>query len=992
MKKIVYLLLLHVAALQAQDPMIPRNLPTPTAAELGKYGDIPVSYYTGRANVSIPLWQTSVRGVDLNIALTYETGGLLTNRLPGWMGHGWSLLAGGVITRVVNGEPDEVDYAHTVYSTFQNYFHFYGFLAEHIDNTELITNPNLMQGDTKADVFYFNFMGHTGRFLLGHDGKWKVDSESNLTVLFDYNNSSNYITPFYPTYPANQIQQSHAIKGFTLIDENGTQYVFGGNQSAIDYTIDLFHTSNNEQNNSWMASGWYLTEVRDRLGNMLYSFDYERGKFIVQLCHGYYSIGNPDNTFKYVATLNSPVYIKSIQTLTGDSIAFTKKSAYPMSIASREIYTPSMYDAEGNRTLVYIDMIRRGGSFFYLQSNKTQLTPYQNNSSVSKLEDPLSAMDLALIDKMIVFHGRLHSPASRSFYQFSYDIGKRIFLSNVSVSSNTGQYSFLYKNANQLPQDYLTPQIDHWGYYNGSGGSIGLFGRYPDEAFITNAVTGQQLLTFSSGYREPDTICSQYGMLTDIIYPTGGRTHFEYEQNRYAQCQRGNRNDTSGVAGGVRVKSIEERTSQSGGILLRKRTFSYTDPSGHPTGQLYALPRYEWQWNGFIYKRSCSIVPLSNSFGSHIGYSYVIEREDDGTKNGYDYYNFSDEEDDAFIVTGMTQGVESPFDCFSERSYKLGKLKSKTTYDSQNHIMAETKYTYRADQATMDDQFVYMSNASNIMRNEYENVKTGGIYKLFYPKYDVSTIIQKTRYGVGLVSDTTIFTMKDVTKSIMDIASAQANYRFCTSEMTKRGSAKQTKVYSRVQNLTQGYFPITSVTEKKDAFIVKRDSTYYSCFGGKYLPAAEIRAWRGLHKDTLALYHSYTPTGLVDSYTEKGKPKTKLYWNGNDQLIARVTGNIDFSQIQCAELTADVELNTGAPPLAATTIRNALTYNGQSIFDVPNVEAEYCVYDTSGHLFCVTKGNGQTTFYKYDRHGRLTEVRDKDYHLLHTFQYNYINH
>ena len=31
------------------------DIPTPNAAELGRYGDVPVSYFTGNADISIPL-------------------------------------------------------------------------------------------------------------------------------------------------------------------------------------------------------------------------------------------------------------------------------------------------------------------------------------------------------------------------------------------------------------------------------------------------------------------------------------------------------------------------------------------------------------------------------------------------------------------------------------------------------------------------------------------------------------------------------------------------------------------------------------------------------------------------------------------------------------------------------------------------------------------------------------------------------------------------
>ena len=36
------------------------DVPTPTASSLGTYGDIGISYFTGRPNISVPLYNTSI--------------------------------------------------------------------------------------------------------------------------------------------------------------------------------------------------------------------------------------------------------------------------------------------------------------------------------------------------------------------------------------------------------------------------------------------------------------------------------------------------------------------------------------------------------------------------------------------------------------------------------------------------------------------------------------------------------------------------------------------------------------------------------------------------------------------------------------------------------------------------------------------------------------------------------------------------------------------
>lgn len=45
----------------------PANVPAPNAASLGRFGNILVSPFTGQANVSVPLYTLSVRGLDMII-------------------------------------------------------------------------------------------------------------------------------------------------------------------------------------------------------------------------------------------------------------------------------------------------------------------------------------------------------------------------------------------------------------------------------------------------------------------------------------------------------------------------------------------------------------------------------------------------------------------------------------------------------------------------------------------------------------------------------------------------------------------------------------------------------------------------------------------------------------------------------------------------------------------------------------------------------------
>ena len=89
------LLLFYPTLIYCQLPAVP----SPTAANLGLYEDIPVSYFTGTPSISIPLYEIKGKQINVPITLSYHSAGIRPETHPGPTGVGWTLMAGGVITR-----------------------------------------------------------------------------------------------------------------------------------------------------------------------------------------------------------------------------------------------------------------------------------------------------------------------------------------------------------------------------------------------------------------------------------------------------------------------------------------------------------------------------------------------------------------------------------------------------------------------------------------------------------------------------------------------------------------------------------------------------------------------------------------------------------------------------------------------------------------------------------------------------------------------------
>ena len=981
---------------KAQD--IPTIIQTPNAAQISKFGDISVSYYTGQADVSIPLYSTEQRGVPLTVNLSYDTSGIRANSLPGWIGHGWTIIAGGVITRSVNGWHDEYVYpeAWHLYYGFNNYFTSYNKLALHItdstNNYETLRN-NVSNGiyDYSPDVYYFNFMGKSGRFFLGSDGEWHVLSADNIDVVFDIHNESNYIYPFVKQFPNSTKYQPKTIKGFTLVDDNGTRYIFGcssgDDTSAIEYSIPLFFTGDKDERMPFTANSWFLSEVRDRLGNLLYKFEYERGMFIVQVSNCYtwtsYSSNSymiypwctfganycsSNSNFPYNFCLNSPVYLKSINTINGDKITFelgtlvlSADDFYSKLCQDNNLYTKlqNQSTAAGSSSFSY--------PYYYLQS--PDMSSYQNsNNDITK---PLHSMGIRPLRRILLKSGSTNYKAY--YFSYSHSDTSRLFLDGINIYDKAvnyhleaglcGTYKFTYYKKNELPNDYLTIETDHLGFYNGRS--------YNFTNIIQNSNFNSLLST-----KEPELEQTKYGILTDIQYPTGGVTHISYELNKYKGYMSEDKQEYVSLTSenktcGLRVSSIENYEDSTKQKMLTKRIFEYEN------GQLFSKPKYYWcDWYAkkednttvrISYFKTVSILPMSNSFGTHIGYSKVTERRTDGSCSIYRYTNFSDAIDEPYFIKMCSTGI-SPFDNYSERGYKRGRLLSLEIQDRHGTIFSKTEFEYKSvgleNNYALVSDIHWVGNSSSASFNYFY----GGVYKLFYPQYNMTKKTNSVLYGQVYVCDTTNYVWNSYRKYINNGYYHTASFRKCVSERISRGSEFSETRYDyplAISGMTNQFFiPVISTSVFQNGNFIKRNSTIYGLFqSSKYLPKYETRCVSdSVSVDTIVQYLSYTSTGRLREYKEYQDCETKLFWNSDDKISAKLVGHIGNNLLFNESATDPINVLTD--------------YNGKLPTTAYPIDLTTATYNYDGLISGMMNNNAIKKTYIYDEQDRLSGVKD----------------
>lgn len=92
-------------------------LPSPDNAALTRNISENVDLYTGKLSIDLPIYTFKSRQIEVPISLQTTANSHRVNDPGGFMGMGWTLNAGGGITRVMRNLPDEF------YSTFSYYDH-----------------------------------------------------------------------------------------------------------------------------------------------------------------------------------------------------------------------------------------------------------------------------------------------------------------------------------------------------------------------------------------------------------------------------------------------------------------------------------------------------------------------------------------------------------------------------------------------------------------------------------------------------------------------------------------------------------------------------------------------------------------------------------------------------------------------------------------------------------------------------------------------------
>jgi len=396
----------------AQEPnIIP---PSPEAASVFKFTEMPVSLYTGVANTSIPLYDINVDNIDIPITLNYHGRGMGVEEMAPRVGIGWSLDYGGMISRQIRGLGDDAT--------------IFGYLHENFYN-DVFTNASVNNSvynyymdnmiDLVPDLYFLDMAGNSGKFMFDQTDKGiMLQNYSDIKIHY--------------------IEKENRIKGWTVTDNKGNKYYYGLSKNQQDSAVDY-------DNNVYNYSYSYIAGAVTTLGT-------DQDRFI-NTWH-LMEIETPDHdSIKFVYEREEPVFYRR---------QYDKNDGTAGAIS----YFAKVY----NYQYQIKEITFKSGKIKFTRSN----TPRKDLSGAYALGKVEIFDKNDVLIKRYDFHYEYpHTVQDNNQLTYLKTIdttsNHRLFLASIQEEGQDGDsippYIFEY-DTTALPNRFSNSQ-DEWGYYNG---------------------------------------------------------------------------------------------------------------------------------------------------------------------------------------------------------------------------------------------------------------------------------------------------------------------------------------------------------------------------------------------------------------------------------------------------------------------------------------------------------------------------------------------
>ncbi|UZT98206.1 hypothetical protein ODZ84_01135 [Chryseobacterium fluminis] len=919
--------------------------PVPSISSLSTYMKNPTSVASGVPEISIPLAHlpTADSRINMSVGLGYHPANVNSYEPAGETGLGWSLFAGGVISREIVGDLDEI-----------------------------YDNPSSSDYKKNAfdDIYYYNVGGGTGKFRFKRNidnNTFQVENLSSNNFKIEFTRENNNATLI--------------IKSFTLTDELGYKYYFNDNSIAT-----------NSYSHSQYKSAFFLSKLtkpdNTELSNLTYRKDQKETPatgFTIKtvtckLKTIETSLGIISIDYNYVEqtdqySMNDPYSISAIY-LKNKNGEVKEKNTFEynyMPFANEEYYFVDMF----KRILTaikktYNNTTNPEETTFVYSGNST--TDYRPNPEVpfgeylcsDKPDNRNPAFNTYGILGKIIFPTKgsieydyeaheLYSDKN-SQYQLSileqvdvFDPMRQYIKSKSTTSFDTNiQKDFPFTaNGSKL---YIQFEVEHL-YTNGEmpGGQDPITGNENENFLhytITSDANGKTLdfVTHCGTNPNVKTASLDAGSYTLHIKGTGGRGAFSFFEVKTIPPPYKNA-EIIGVKG-VRIKKITVKDNAIYDTNPKVTEYTYNEFDNPLNAAGF---RFYSENNGDVKTYHPAVILYKN----------VKVKE---SNSGYTKYYF-----------------KLPYDWISDQELKFtpfysliknGVLEKKEVYNVYNQIVASKTFDYT-----------------------FENVPDSPEYKidLIYktkPAWTQREKIVERLYEAGTQnfvesSTESLFNPHNFRLSSLKIINADHTIK---EQAIKYAFEKNNAVLLNANMLN-----IPLETESKyNGKTVRKSETIFSTNPPRPLSQTVINPLDNSTK-TSVRYDVYDTNGNLIQYTENpdgtaGNPVTIIYGYNQSLPIAKIQGatiNDISSMVSDIVTKSDLDKDEASEKTFINALDAFRTNSSLKKYQITTY-----TYDTLVGITSVTPPSGIREIYKYDDNNKLKSVVDVNGNIIKDYRYN----
>jgi len=974
---------------------------THNAFQFSRISPSQVNEYNGAADVFIPLHTIKFEGLEIPIGIRYNASGIKVNQFATEVGLGWTLEAGGSISKEVNGKYEDnviqqVDYPYNSYDG--------GYLA-----------TNYMR--EIPDFYRVTTPGLNGHFLI--DNNFQVREIDNLKTcdigyvraVHSAENKDKYGVYFNGNKARYLDLETPGAKDTQSISIVKDKYRYSFNQWNHIYRDTKTHDNNYTGPNILLAdshsynffnSEYLLTEILDNTTNKK-----------VQIIYADTAGKNP-NDLDTNRTWNKIVYQNDdTGGVTQDYFVTTNYTSKTSEWFVKK-YVKEIITDEENIVFKY-ENLRED---FTVQDLLFSSPTHEQNIKMPLLRSiEVKNKSMKSIVKYVFNYGYFESGCNDG------PLCKRLKLSSIDtyyydvISPET--YTFSYDTSSPLPRIGSFAQDAFGNKTNVSESTVSEAAgpRRPSLFKYSENISGRNYYYYSTiniPNLSPTKLTGQFDLptatladtkawtLSSIKYPTKGEQIFEYEQNQFKW------KDNLVFGGGLRIKSIT-LNSENGSETT---SYSYSD------GIVAALPFATLRDNiaSGPYGTHVQLIPQISvqklmSSGGYVIYPTVQKILPNGGKIVSNYTSYIDypenEKMKYYPSSTSTSPVTDVFPMYlfsaekmgpglySNNNFLRGRLKSALYYNANNQVVKRIVNSYEAKDYSFPMYLqsydyhkareLYFDGSFDPAHSAVDVVPVIRSFNLIgsnvYNVLDGKEILEQNTFayenGFNLPKKHTRNLSGDIYESTAGYAFEDSNEQILTTPELKQIKTLETKT--------------------KNGKIVSQNKTVYAknaSTSNLVLPVL----WQEFDLASQSLIDAVTydyldSKGNVVQFTAKNGAPTTIIWGYNKALpIAKIEGAAfaDLSNDSTitnainASMTDQLQENNSSEQQLIDALDAVRTNPAFSAYQITTYS-----YDLLVGVRSITRPGGIKESYTYDPTNRLDKVKDVNNNIISETKYNF---